>query len=111
MYGEAWAADEAERRRLLEVAWHEDSVYSDPVGRAEGREALISPIWVPEIVDVSSYEAACRRRVTAASDSVPVAPPDPASPSEQTYVWPVNSLASARASAASRTAYSATFTQ
>ena len=25
-YGEAWAADEAERRRLLEGAWHEDGV-------------------------------------------------------------------------------------
>ena len=37
MYGEAWAADEAERRRLLEVAWHENGVYSDPVDRAEGR--------------------------------------------------------------------------
>lgn len=44
MYGEAWAADEAERRRLLEVAWHEHGVYSDPVGRAEGREALVSHI-------------------------------------------------------------------
>ena len=44
IYGEAWAADEAERRRLLEVAWHENGVYSDPVGRAEGREALISHI-------------------------------------------------------------------
>jgi len=36
MYSEAWAADEAERRRLLDVAWHEDGVYSDPVGRAAG---------------------------------------------------------------------------
>jgi hypothetical protein len=44
MYTEAWAADEAERRRLLEVAWHEDGVYSDPVGRAAGREALVSHI-------------------------------------------------------------------
>jgi hypothetical protein len=43
-YGEAWAADEAERRRLLEDAWHEDGVYSDPVSRAEGREALVSHI-------------------------------------------------------------------
>ena len=43
-YSEAWAADDAERRRLLEVAWHEDGVYSDPVGRAEGREALVSHI-------------------------------------------------------------------
>jgi SnoaL-like domain len=43
-YGEAWVADEAERRRLLEVAWHEDGVYSDPVGKAEGREALVSHI-------------------------------------------------------------------
>ena len=42
VYCEAWAAAEAERRRLLEVAWHEDGVYSDPVGRAEGREALVS---------------------------------------------------------------------
>jgi hypothetical protein len=43
-YSEAWAADDAERRRLLEVAWHEDGVYSDPVGRADGREALVSHI-------------------------------------------------------------------
>ncbi|HZB66360.1 MAG TPA: nuclear transport factor 2 family protein [Ornithinibacter sp.] len=43
-YGEAWAADEAERRRLLEVAWHEEGRYSDPVGRAEGREAFVSHI-------------------------------------------------------------------
>jgi SnoaL-like domain len=44
MYSEAWAADEAERRRLLEVAWREAGVYSDPVGRAAGREALVSHI-------------------------------------------------------------------
>ena len=71
------------------------------------------PIWVPELVDVSSYEAACRRRVTAAGDSVSAVewPPGPASPSEQAYVRPVNSLASAWASAASTRAYSATFTQ
>ena len=43
-YGGAWAADEAERRRLLEGAWHEDGVYSDPVSRAEGREAFVSHI-------------------------------------------------------------------
>ena len=36
--------DMAERRRLLDVAWHENGVYSDPVDRAEGREALISHI-------------------------------------------------------------------
>jgi hypothetical protein len=42
IYGEAWAADDGERRRLLEAAWQEDGVYCDPVGRAEGREALVS---------------------------------------------------------------------
>jgi hypothetical protein len=44
MYGEAWAADDAERRRLLGVVWQENGVYSDPVGRAEGREAFVSHI-------------------------------------------------------------------
>jgi hypothetical protein len=43
-YGEAWAADEDERRRLLESAWHETGVYADPMGRAEGREALVAHI-------------------------------------------------------------------
>ena len=30
-YGAAWlAADEAERRRLLQISWSEDGVYEDP---------------------------------------------------------------------------------
>jgi SnoaL-like domain len=44
IYGEAWAADDGERRRLLEAAWREDGVYSDPVATAEGREALVAHI-------------------------------------------------------------------
>jgi hypothetical protein len=43
-YGDAWAADEPERRRMLEAAWEDAGVYSDPLGRAEGREALVAHI-------------------------------------------------------------------
>lgn len=44
-YGAAWNTDdEAERRKLLEAAWAEDGVYCDPVGRAEGLEALVTHI-------------------------------------------------------------------
>lgn len=44
-YGAAWAeADEAKRRGLLEKAWAEDGVYLDPMGRADGREALVQHI-------------------------------------------------------------------
>ena len=40
-YGSAWtAADEDERRALLEVAWAPDAVYSDPLDHLQGREAL-----------------------------------------------------------------------
>jgi len=44
-YGAAWNEDdEAARRRLLGQAWAEDGVYCDPMGRAEGRDALVSHI-------------------------------------------------------------------
>ena len=44
-YGAAWnEADEAKRRALLEAAWAEDGVYLDPMGRADGREALVAHI-------------------------------------------------------------------
>ena len=44
-YGDAWnETDAAARRALLERVWAEDAVYCDPVGRAEGREALVAHI-------------------------------------------------------------------
>jgi hypothetical protein len=44
-YGSAWnTSDEAERRALLEKAWADDGVYADPMGRAEGRDALVAHI-------------------------------------------------------------------
>jgi len=44
-YGAAWlAADEAERRRLLEIAWSENGVYQDPTADISGREALVRHI-------------------------------------------------------------------
>ena len=44
-YGAAWNEPaEPTRRSLLERAWTDDGVYSDPLGRAEGREALVAHI-------------------------------------------------------------------
>jgi len=44
-YGAAWnEPSEPARRTLLEQAWSDDGVYSDPMGRAEGREALVAHI-------------------------------------------------------------------
>lgn len=43
-YGAAWNADEPERTKLLEAVWADDGVYCDPIGRAEGRQALIEHI-------------------------------------------------------------------
>lgn len=44
-YGAAWAeTDEAKRRSLLTEAWAETGVYVDPMGRADGREALVQHI-------------------------------------------------------------------
>jgi hypothetical protein len=43
-YAAAWNEDEVERRRLLGRAWAEDGLYCDPMGRAEGRDALASHI-------------------------------------------------------------------
>ena len=44
-YGAAWnEADDAARHKLLGQAWAEDGVYCDPMGRAEGRDALVAHI-------------------------------------------------------------------
>lgn len=44
-YVAAWnATDEAARRRLLEQAWAEDGIYTDPTAYVEGREALVAHI-------------------------------------------------------------------
>jgi hypothetical protein len=40
-YGAAWGEeDESKRLELLERAWADDGVYTDPQSRAQGREAL-----------------------------------------------------------------------
>ena len=45
LYGAAWTEpDEAKRRALLEKAWAEDGVYTDPSAYVEGREALVKHI-------------------------------------------------------------------
>jgi hypothetical protein len=45
MYGNAWVeTDEAKRRALLEKAWADDGVYTDPQSHVEGRDALIALI-------------------------------------------------------------------
>ena len=44
-YGAAWnEPDEQARRELLTRAWADDGQYSDPTGRADGRDALIAHI-------------------------------------------------------------------
>ena len=44
-YGAAWMdVGDAERRRLLEIAWSEDGVYQDPTADVSGREALVQHI-------------------------------------------------------------------
>ncbi len=44
-YGAAWnETDEQKRRELLEQSWSDNAVYQDPLGRAEGREALVAHI-------------------------------------------------------------------
>jgi hypothetical protein len=44
-YGASWnESDEETRRKLLEQSWADDAVYQDPMGRAEGREALVAHI-------------------------------------------------------------------
>ena len=44
-YGESWnQSDESGRRKLLEEAWADDGIYSDPTALVEGREALIAHI-------------------------------------------------------------------
>ncbi len=45
LYGSAWSEpDEAKRRAILEVAWAEDGVYTDPTAYVDGREALVQHI-------------------------------------------------------------------
>lgn len=45
LYGSAWREpDEAKRRAILEQAWAEDGVYTDPTAYIEGREALVQHI-------------------------------------------------------------------
>lgn len=45
LYGAAWAEPDEERRRgLLERAWAEDGVYTDPTAEVTGREALVAHI-------------------------------------------------------------------
>jgi hypothetical protein len=40
-YAAAWNEhDDAARRKLLDAAWADDGVYCDPMGRADGRDAL-----------------------------------------------------------------------
>ena len=44
-YGAAWTdVDDAERQRLLEIAWSEDGVYQDPTADVSGRQALAQHI-------------------------------------------------------------------
>jgi hypothetical protein len=44
-YSAAWSeTDEGKRRTLLEKAWTENGIYSDPSGEVAGREALIQHI-------------------------------------------------------------------
>jgi len=44
-YGAAWnEEDETKRRALLERAWADDGVYTDPQSHVEGRDALIALI-------------------------------------------------------------------
>jgi len=45
LYGSAWGEpDEAKRRAILEKAWAEDGVYTDPTAYVAGREALVQHI-------------------------------------------------------------------
>ena len=44
-YGAAWNETDVEKRReLLEKAWAEDGVYTDPTAEVHGREALLAHI-------------------------------------------------------------------
>jgi hypothetical protein len=44
-YGSAWNEPDASKRRsLLDTSWAEEGVYQDPLGRAEGRAALVAHI-------------------------------------------------------------------
>lgn len=44
-YGQAWnEQDEAKRRKLLELSWADDGVFTDPQSNVSGRDALIAHI-------------------------------------------------------------------
>ena len=43
-YQRAWGADEAERRRLLELSLTEDAELVQPNGRSHGRDAIVQRI-------------------------------------------------------------------
>jgi hypothetical protein len=44
-YGAAWTdVEDAERQRLLEIAWSENGVYQDPTADVSGRQALAQHI-------------------------------------------------------------------
>jgi len=44
-YGASWnERDEQKRRKLLDASWSDDGIYQDPMGRAEGRDALVAHI-------------------------------------------------------------------
>ncbi len=45
LYGAAWSEpDETKRRELLERAWADDGVYTDPTAEVTGRDALVAHI-------------------------------------------------------------------
>ena len=63
-YGAAWnETDEAKRRGLLEKAWADDGVYTDPQSHVEGRDALLTLIAA-----FQSHAAGARIVPTSAAD-------------------------------------------
>ena len=58
-YGASWnETDEGERRKLLDRSWADDGIYQDPMGRAEGRDALVAHIGgFQEMMPGSTIEA------------------------------------------------------
>ena len=45
IYCSAWNEPaESSRRKLLEAVWADDGVYSDPLGRVDGRDAFVAHI-------------------------------------------------------------------
>jgi len=39
-YVDAWSAEDSARQAILAEVWADNGVYCDPIGRAEGRDAL-----------------------------------------------------------------------